>query len=85
MGQDVFFFVEENYPSFLDITLSNCLYNTDTVDSSFTFLVNGYESNTCTMANSYTFDSDYSGVTIQIYDDGTDTVVVSCTATLSFA
>jgi len=85
IGQDVFFFVEENYSSFLDITLSNCLYNSDTVDSSFTFLVNDYESNTCSMANTYSFDSDYSGVTIQIYDDGTDTVVVSCTATLSFA
>ena len=84
IGESIFIFVEEDLPSYIDVSLSDCYYGSDTVDSSLAFWINGYEDNNCFLTNSYTFDSKYSGVTIQVYDDSDAPTSVSCSAELSF-
>ena len=82
----MFIFVEETLPSYIDVSLSDCSYGSDTIDSSLPFFVSNYEDNNCSLNGvTYPFATKYSGVSIQVYDDGSNAdISVSCSAELSF-
>jgi len=81
VGETVFFFVETDLSSQLDLVLGSCSYMNDEVEARSDYVMG--------MSNMITTDhffaTDYAGFTMHIYQNSEDTDMVYCDVTVGFA